>query len=164
MFIYPRHIFVLYIIHQDNPVSISLRCIIPWSLRNRSYRRRAPSYRRHPIKLPSSVISDKFAVVSRRIFRGLLYKNEKRYESLVLVQGVPCLRVQLLQVWERSVVAIKPEQAKTSPSERPRRRHLDDGSFVRLPPVLRRPRRIKHQFSSGFSTFRYRRTGDATWQ
>ena len=30
-------------------------------LRNRSYRRRAPSYRRHPMKLPSSVISDKFA-------------------------------------------------------------------------------------------------------
>ena len=35
-------------------------------------------------------------VVSRRIFRGLLYKNEKRYESVVLVQGVPCLRVSLL--------------------------------------------------------------------
>ena len=27
------------------------------------------------------------------------------------------------------------EQAKTSRSERPRRRHLDDGSFARLPPV-----------------------------
>ena len=68
MFIYHRHIFVLYIIHQNNPVSKSLRCIIPWFLRNRSYRRRAPryrrhvpSYRRHPNKLPSSVISDNFA-------------------------------------------------------------------------------------------------------
>ena len=28
------------------------------------------------------------------------------------------------------------EQAKTSRSERPRRRHLDDGSFARLPPVI----------------------------
>ena len=35
-------------------------------------------------------------VVSRRIFRGLLYKNEKRFESVVLMQGVPCLRVSLL--------------------------------------------------------------------
>ena len=61
MFIYHRHIFVLYIIHQNNPVSKSLRYIIPWFLCNRSYRRRAPSYRRHPIKLPSSVIWDKFA-------------------------------------------------------------------------------------------------------
>ena len=61
IFIYHRHIFVLYIIHQNNPVSKSLRYIIPWFLRNRSYRRRAPSYRRHPIKLPSSVIWDKFA-------------------------------------------------------------------------------------------------------
>ena len=60
MFIYHRHIFVLYIIHQNNPVSKSLRYIIPWFLRNRSYRRRGPSYRRHPIKLPSSVIWDKF--------------------------------------------------------------------------------------------------------
>ena len=61
MFIYHRHIFVSYIIQQNNPVSKSLRYIIPWFLRNRSYRRRAPSYRRHPIKLPSSVIGDKFA-------------------------------------------------------------------------------------------------------
>ena len=61
MFICYRHIRVLYIIHQNNPVSKSLCCIIPWFLRNRSYRRRAPSYRRHPIKLPSSVISDKLA-------------------------------------------------------------------------------------------------------
>ena len=60
MFIYHRHIFVLYIIHKNNPVSKSLRYIIPWFLRNRSYRRRGPSYRRHPIKLPSSVIWDKF--------------------------------------------------------------------------------------------------------
>ena len=61
IFIYHRHDFVLYIIHQNNPASKSLRYIIPWFLRNRSYRRRAPSYRRHPIKLPSSVIWDKFA-------------------------------------------------------------------------------------------------------
>ena len=61
MFIYHRHIFVLYIIHQNNPVKKSLCCIIPWFLRNRSYRRRAPSYRRHPMKVPSSVISDNFA-------------------------------------------------------------------------------------------------------
>ena len=33
------------------------------------------------------------------------------------------------------MVAKKHEQAKTSRSERPRRRHLDDGSFVWLPPV-----------------------------
>ena len=33
------------------------------------------------------------------------------------------------------MVAKTHEQAKTSRSERPRRRHLDDGSFVRLPPV-----------------------------
>ena len=61
MFIYHRHIFVLYIIHQNNPVSKSVRYIIPGILRNRSYRRRALSYRRHPVKLPSSVIWDKFA-------------------------------------------------------------------------------------------------------
>ena len=35
-------------------------------------------------------------VVSRRIFRGVLYENNKRYESVVLEQGVPCLRVSLL--------------------------------------------------------------------
>ena len=59
---------VLYIIHQNNPVSKSLRCMIPWYLRNRNYRRRVlryrrrvPSYRRHPIKLPSSGIPDNFA-------------------------------------------------------------------------------------------------------
>ena len=61
MFIYHRHIFVLYIIHQNNTESKSRRYIIPWFLRNRSYRRRAPSYRRHPVKLPSSVIWDTFA-------------------------------------------------------------------------------------------------------
>ena len=70
-------------------------------------------------------------VVSRRIFRRLSYKNENRYESVVLVQGVPCPRVTLLQIWERSVVAKRREQAKTSRSERPRRRHLDDGSCVK---------------------------------
>ena len=61
MFIYHRHLCVLYIIHQNNPVSKSLCCIIPWFLHNRSYHRRAPGYRRHPMKLPSSVISDKLA-------------------------------------------------------------------------------------------------------
>ena len=78
MFIYHRHIF-LYIIHQNNPVSKSLRKMIPWFLRNRSYRRRAPSYRRHPIKLPSSVIWDKFAY--RRLAANLsgiiVQKREK---------------------------------------------------------------------------------------
>ena len=39
MFIYHWHF--LYIIHQKNPVSKSLRYIIPWFLRNRSYRHRA---------------------------------------------------------------------------------------------------------------------------
>ena len=34
------------------------------------------------------------------------------------------------------MAAKKHEQAKTSQSERPRRRHLDDGSFVRLPQVI----------------------------
>ena len=93
MFIYHRHIFVSYIIQQNNPVSKSLRYIIPWFLRNRSYRRRAPSYRRHPIKLPSSVIWDKFAYrrLAANLSEILLYINEKRYESVVLVQGVPCL-------------------------------------------------------------------------
>ena len=52
------------------------------------------------------------------------------------MQGVPCPRVTLLQIWERSVVAKRREQAKTSQSERPRRRHLDDVSFARLPPVV----------------------------
>ena len=61
MFIYHRHIFVFYIIHQNNPVSKSVRYIIQGFLRNRSYRRRVPSYRRHPVKLPPSVIWDKFA-------------------------------------------------------------------------------------------------------
>ena len=51
----------MYIIHQNHSVCKSVRYIIPWFLRNRSYRRRAPSYRRHPVKLPSSVIWDKFA-------------------------------------------------------------------------------------------------------
>ena len=86
MFIYHRHIFVLYIIHQNNSVSKSLHCIIPWFLRNRSYhrcapryRRHAPSYRRHPIKLPSSVISVNFA--NRRLAANLsgiiVQKREK---------------------------------------------------------------------------------------
>ena len=79
MFIYHRHILVLYVIHQNNPVSKSLCCIIPWFLRNRSYRRRAPSYRRHPMKLPSSVISDKLAY--RRLAANLsgiiVQKQEK---------------------------------------------------------------------------------------
>ena len=86
MIIYHRHIFVLYIIHQNDPVSKSLRCIIPWFLCNRSYRRRAPryrrhapSYRRHPIKLPSSVISVNFAY--RRLAANLsgiiVQKREK---------------------------------------------------------------------------------------
>ena len=79
MFIYHRHIFVSYIIQQNNPVSKSLRYIIPWFLRNWSYRRRAPSYRRHPIKLPSSVIWDKFAY--RRLAANLsgiiIQKREK---------------------------------------------------------------------------------------
>ena len=79
IFIYPRDILVLYIIHQNNPVSKSSRYIIPWFLRNRSYRRRAPSYRRHPIKLPSSVIWDKFAY--RRLAANLsgiiVQKREK---------------------------------------------------------------------------------------
>ena len=35
-------------------------------------------------------------VVSRRIFRWLLYLNEIGYGSVVLVQGVPCLPVSLL--------------------------------------------------------------------
>ena len=97
MLIYHRHIFVLYIIYQNNPVSKSVRLIIPRFLRNRSYRRRAQatvvtqlSYRR-PLfgtNLPT--------VVSRRIFRGSLYQNENRYESVVLVQGVPYLRASLL--------------------------------------------------------------------
>ena len=66
----------VYIIHQNNPVSKSLRYIITWFLPSRSYRCRAPryrrhasSYRRHPIKLPSSVISDNFAY--RRIAANL---------------------------------------------------------------------------------------------
>ena len=83
MFIYHRHIFVLYIIHQNNPVSKSLRYIIPWFLRNRSYRRRAPSYHCHPIKLSSSVIWDKFAY--RRLaasLSGIIVQNENRYESV----------------------------------------------------------------------------------
>ena len=86
MFIYHRHIFVWYIIHQNSPLSKSLRCIIPWFLRNRSYRRRAPryrrhapSYRRHPIKLPSSVISVKFAYcrLAANLSRISVQKREK---------------------------------------------------------------------------------------
>ena len=79
MLIYHRHIFVLYIIHQNNPVSKSLRYIIPWFLRNRSYRRRAASYRRHPIKLPSSVIWDKFAYrrLAANFSRIIVQKREK---------------------------------------------------------------------------------------
>ena len=89
--IYHRHIFVCtYIINQINPVSKSLRCIIPWwFLCNRSYRRRAPryrlhapSYRRHPIKLPSSVISVNFAY--RRLAANL---------SGIIVQKLEKVRV-----------------------------------------------------------------------
>ena len=73
----------LYIIHQKNPVSKSLRYIIPWFLRNRSYRRRAPSYRRHPIKLPSSVIWDKLAY--RRLaanLSGIIVQKTRKGTSL----------------------------------------------------------------------------------
>ena len=48
-----RHIIGL-LHHQNNPVSKSLRCIFPWFRRNRSYRYRAPRYRRHAPELPSS--------------------------------------------------------------------------------------------------------------
>ena len=83
MFIYHRHIFVLYIIHQNNPVSKLLRCIIPWFLRNRSYCRRVPGYRRHSIELPSSVISDKFAY--RRLaanLSGIIVQKREKSTSL----------------------------------------------------------------------------------
>ena len=71
MFIYHRHTFVSYIIHQNNPVSKPLHCISPWFLRNRSYRRRAPSYRRHPINYRRHLFRTNLpTVVSRRIFRG----------------------------------------------------------------------------------------------
>ena len=67
------------VIQQNNPVCKSLHYIITWFLRNRSYRRRASSYRRHPIKLPSSVIWDKFAY--RRLAANLsgiiVQKREK---------------------------------------------------------------------------------------
>ena len=89
------------------------------------YRRHAKRYRRLPIKLPSSVISDNFT--HHRVAARLLYKNEERYKSIVFVQGVPYPHVSLLQIWERSVVAKRPKQAKTSRSERPLRPHLDDG-------------------------------------
>ena len=42
------------------------------------------------------------------------------------------------------MVAKRREQAKTSRSERPRRRHLDDGSFARLPPVMFTIDRTQH--------------------
>ena len=77
----------VYIIHQNNPVSKSLRCIITWFLPSRSYRCRAPryrrhasSYRRHPIKLPSSVISDNFA--SRRIAANLWWIIVQKRENV----------------------------------------------------------------------------------
>ena len=101
MFLYHRHIFVSYIIQQNKPVSKSLRYIIPWFLRNRSYRRRAPSYRRHPFKLPSSVIWDKFAY--RRLaanLSGIIV--QKREKVRVCRFGArrtmpPCLSVVILR-------------------------------------------------------------------
>ena len=90
MFIYHWHIFVLLIIHQNNPVSKSVRCIIPGFLRNRSYRRRAPSYRRHPVKLPSSVIWDKFAY--RRLAANLSGTIvQKREQIRVCRFGARCI-------------------------------------------------------------------------
>ena len=82
MFIYHRHICVLYIIHQNNTVNKSLCCIITWFLRNWSYRRRAPSYRRHPMKLPSSIISDKLA-----------YRRLAAILSVIIVQKREKVRV-----------------------------------------------------------------------
>ena len=76
----------MYIIHQNNPVSKSLRYIITWFLPSRSYRCRAPryrrhasSYRRHPIKLPSSVISDNFAYrrIAANLWWIIVQKREK---------------------------------------------------------------------------------------
>ena len=46
------------------------------------------------------------------------------------------------------MVAQRREKAKTSRSERPRRRHLDDGSFARLPPV-------QWKFPKGTTTVHY---------
>ena len=57
--------------------------------RNRSYRRRAPSYRRHPVKLPSSVIWDKFAY--RRLaanLSGIIV--QKREQIRVCRFGAKC--------------------------------------------------------------------------
>ena len=82
MFIYHRQICVLHLIHQNNPVSKSLCCITPWFLRNRSYRRRAPSYRRHSMKLPSSVIGDKLA-----------YRRLAAILSVIIVQKREKVRV-----------------------------------------------------------------------
>ena len=101
MFIYHRHLCVLYIIHQNNQVSKSLCCIIPWFLHNRSYHRRAPGYRRHPMKLPSSVISDKLAY--RRLAAILsviiVLKREKvrvyRYDARCAMP--PCFSVANLR-------------------------------------------------------------------
>ena len=129
---------VLYIIHQNNPVNKSLRCIIPWFLRNRSYRRHAPrcrrhapSYRRHPIKLLLSVIADNFAC--RRLaanLSGIIV--QKREKVRVCRFGARCTMHPCFSVVN---FAKRREQAKTFRSERSRRRHLDDSSFARLPPV-----------------------------
>ena len=134
MLIYHRHIFVLYIIHQNNPVNKSIRYIIPWFLRNRSYRRRAPSYRRHPVKIPSSVIWDKVAY--RRLaanLSGIIV--QKREQIRVRRFGARCTMPPCFSVVNLREIGGRKERAKISLSERPRRRYLDDGSFVRLPPV-----------------------------
>ena len=144
MYIYHGYIFFLYIIHQNNPVSKSLRCMISWfSPQPRSRRLRATRYRRRDqatvvtqLKLPSSVISENFAYSRLAVnLSGVIVQKQGRVR--VCRFGARCImpRVSLLQIWERSVVAKKREQAKTSRSERPRRCHLDDGSFARLPPV-----------------------------
>ena len=85
-----------------------------------------------------SVIWDKFAY--RRLaanISGIIV--QKREQIRVCRFGARCTMppcfsvVNLREIGGRK----KHEQAKTSRSERPRRRHLDDGGFVRLPPVYR---------------------------
>ena len=91
MFIYEKHIFVLYIFHQYNPVSKSLRCIITWFLPSRSYRCRAPRYRRHASSYRRHPIKDRAHLSTFKIF---IFEKFSCFIVLVVFFGYcPIIRI-----------------------------------------------------------------------
>ena len=125
-----RHIFVLYRIHQNNPVSKSLRCIIPWFLCNRSY---GPVPLATVVMPQATVVSQSTLPSSGGEYFGDYYTKTRKGTSQSFWCKVYHARMLFSCKFERD--RWWQRGAKTSRSERPCRCYLDDGSFARLPSV-----------------------------